>query len=144
MKYFDKINEYLSNLVVLNVKFHNLHWNVVGIHFQELHDLTEELYDDLFEKYDSVAELLKMKGKMPLARIADYLEKASVEEVEPKDFNEKEVLEILLNDITKMKDLALEIRNEADEEGDFVVVNEFEDHISGYNKNIWFISSMLK
>lgn len=144
MKYFDKMNEYLSNLAVLNVKFHNLHWNVVGIHFQELHDLTEELYDDLFEKYDAVAELLKMKGKMPLSRVADYLEKASVEEVEPKDFNEKEVLEILLNDITKMKELALEIRNEADEEGDFAVVNEFEDHISGYNKNIWFISSMLK
>ena len=43
-----------------------------------------------------------------------------------------------------MRELALEIRNAADEEGDFAVVNEFEDHIGGYNKNIWFIESMLK
>ncbi len=144
MKDYTKVNEYLSNLAVLNVKFHNLHWNVVGIHFKELHELTEELYDDLFEKFDAVAELLKMKGEMPLSTMADYLKNASVEEIEPKDFTEKEVLEILLNDLSKMKELALEIRNAADEEGDFAVVNEFEDHIGGYNKNIWFISSMLK
>lgn len=144
MKDYTKVNEYLSNLAVLNVKFHNLHWNVVGIHFNELHELTEELYNDLFEKYDAVAELLKMKGEMPLSTMADYLKNASVEEVEPKDFTEKEVLEILLNDLTKMKELALEIRNAADEEGDFAIVNEFEDHIGGYSKNIWFISSMLK
>lgn len=144
MKDYKKINEYLSNLAVLNVKFHNLHWNVVGIHFKELHELTEELYDDLFEKYDAVAELLKMKGEMPLSKVSDYLNNASVEEVEPKEFSSKEVLEILLNDLTKMNDLAKTIRNEADQEGDFAVVNEFEDHIGGYNKNIWFISSMLK
>jgi len=144
MKDYKKINEYLSNLAVLNVKFHNLHWNVVGIRFKEVHELTEELYEDLFEKYDAVAELLKMKGEMPLSRMVDYLNNASVEEVEPKDFTEKEVLDILLKDLTKMKELAIEIRNEADGEGDFAVVNVFEDHIGGYNKNIWFISSMLK
>lgn len=144
MKDYKKINEYLSNLAILNVKFHNLHWNVVGIHFKELHELTEELYDDLFEKYDAVAELLKMKGEMPLSRVSDYLKNSSVEEVEPKDFSSKEVLEILLGDLHKMRELALEIINAADEEGDFAVVNEFEDHIGGYNKNIWFIESMLK
>jgi len=144
MKDYKKINEYLSNLAILNVKFHNLHWNVVGINFNELHKLTEELYEDLFEKYDAVAELLKMKGQMPLSRVADYLINASVEEVEPKEFSAKEVLEILLKDIRKMKELALEIRNQADEEGDFAVVNVFEDHIASYNKNIWFIESMLK
>ncbi len=144
MKDYKKINVYLSNLAILNVKFHNLHWNVVGINFKKLHEYTEELYDDLFEKFDAVAELLKMKGQMPLSRVSDYLNYASVEEIEPKEFSAKEVLEILLNDLTKMKELALEIRNEADEEGDFTVVNEFEDHIAGYNKNIWFIESMLK
>ncbi len=144
MKNYEKINEYLSNLAVLNVKLHNLHWNVVGINFNQLHSFTEELYDDMFEKYDAVAELLKMKGEMPLSKMSDYLNNASIEEVEPKDFSSKEVLEIILKDLNKMKELALEIRNEADKEGDFVVVNEFEDHIAGYNKNIWFISSMLK
>ena len=144
MKNYEKVNEYLSNLAVLNVKLHNLHWNVVGINFKPLHSFTEELYDDMFEKYDAVAEILKMKGEMPLSKMSDYLKNASIEEVEPKDFSSKEVLEIILKDLNKMKELALEIRDEADKDGDFAVVNEFEDHISGYNKNIWFINSMLK
>lgn len=144
MKDYGKLNEYLSNLAVLNVKLHNLHWNVVGINFKPLHSFTEELYDDVFEKFDAVAEIMKMKGEMPLSKMSDYLNNASIEEVEPKDFSSKEVLEIVLEDLTKMNELAKEIRDEADEDGDFAVVNEFEDHIAGYNKNLWFIRSMLK
>ncbi|NLN40648.1 MAG: DNA starvation/stationary phase protection protein, partial [Clostridiales bacterium] len=39
--------------------------------------------------------------------------------------------------------LATEIRNEADEEGDFELVMEFEEHVADYSKQIWFVRSML-
>jgi len=45
MKHFDLLQEYLSNLAVLNVKLHNIHWNVVGENFLKIHDFTEEAYD---------------------------------------------------------------------------------------------------
>jgi DNA-binding ferritin-like protein len=32
------LNVYLSDLAVLNVKLHNLHWNVVGPQFVQLHE----------------------------------------------------------------------------------------------------------
>ena len=67
------MNEYLSNLAVLNVNLHNLHWNVVGVQFVQLHEFTEQLYDEFFEKYDSVAEILKMQGEKPLVKLSDYL-----------------------------------------------------------------------
>lgn len=143
MKDFAKLNEYLSNLAVLNVKLHNLHWNVVGKNFVQIHEFTESLYDDFFEKYDAVAELLKMKGEKPLVRIEDYLKNASIKESDKDKFSGDEVLQIVLEDLTLMKNLAVEIRNAADEEGDFEVVGEFEGHISGYSKNLWFIKSML-
>ena len=40
-----------------------------------------------------------------------------------------------------MKELALEIREKAD---DFVLSNMMEDHVTDYNKEIWFMESMLK
>ena len=43
-----------------------------------------------------------------------------------------------------MKDLATEIRNTADEVGDFETVAVFEDYVAFFSKNIWFISAMLK
>ncbi|MFP4198930.1 MAG: ferritin-like domain-containing protein, partial [Halanaerobium sp.] len=62
MKDYKKMNTYLSNLAVLNTKLHNLHWNVEGKQFMQVHNFTEDLYNDFFEKYDEVAEIMKMKG----------------------------------------------------------------------------------
>lgn len=138
-----KMNEYLSNLAVLNVKLHNLHWNVVGKQFVQVHEFTESLYEDMFEKYDEVAEILKMKAQKPLVKMSDYLENASVKESDKDNFSIDEVLEIVKSDLELMKNLATEIRNAADEENDFEVVAMFEDHVAGYSKNLWFINSML-
>ncbi|SFH45403.1 starvation-inducible DNA-binding protein [Tindallia magadiensis] len=143
MKDYTKMNEYLSNLAVLNIKLHNVHWNVVGPQFVQIHEYTESVYDDMFEKFDAVAELMKMRDISPLAKMSDYLKHASITELDKDKFNRDEALEIVQKDLEKMKALATDIRNEADENGDFEVVAEFEDHVAGYSKNLWFIKAML-
>ena len=144
MKHVNLLQKYLSNLAVLNIKFHNIHWNVVGNQFVQVHEFTEGLYDKLFENLDEVAELLKMKDIMPLSTMAEYLDNSDIEEIKAKDFSIKESLEIVKTDLEKMKILATEIRNIADEEGDFETVAIFEDYVADYSKNIWFINSILK
>ena len=143
MKDYENLQTYLSNLAVLNTKLHNLHWNVEGKEFMQVHEYTEELYDEFFELYDEVAELMKMKGEMPLVKMNEYAEKATIDEVEAKEFGYNEVMEIVKSDLEEMKDLAVKIREEADEVDDFEVVGEFEEHIAHYSKNLWFIESML-
>lgn len=143
MKDIKKLNVYLSNLAVLNANLHNIHWNVLGKEFVSIHEFTESLYDDFFEKYDAVAELLKMKGEKPLVRLSEYLANSSIKELDKDVFSCMESLEIVKGYLEEMKALAVEIRNLADEEGDFETVAEFEGHVAGYSKNIWFINSML-
>ncbi|HON64450.1 MAG TPA: DNA starvation/stationary phase protection protein [Bacteroidales bacterium] len=143
MEKIKKMNEYLSNLAVLNANLHNLHWNVEGLQFVQLHEFTEKLYSEFFEKYDSVAEILKMQGYKPLVKLSDYLKTASIKELDKDVFTTKEVLQTVLDYLNTMKTMALEIRELADKEDDFVTVNEFEDHITEYNKHIWFVKSML-
>lgn len=138
-----KLDVYLSNLLVGNVKLHNLHWNVVGSQFKSVHEYLEVLYDDFFEKYDEVAEYQKQIGKYPVASVKDYLELTTVEELESKDASVKDSINYAKELLEKQKELALEIIEEADEE-DFVLSNMMEDHITGYNKEIWFMESMLK
>lgn len=43
-----------------------------------------------------------------------------------------------------MRNLAVDIRNLADKEGDFETVAIFEDYVAYYSKNLWFINSMMK
>jgi len=143
VKDYTKLNQYLSNLAVLNVNLHNIHWNVEGLQFVQIHEYTEKLYDDFFEKYDAVAELLKMKGERPLVKLTDYVQNATIKELDKDKFTIKESLEIILDYLNEMKRLATEIRNEADEDGDFEVVMEFEDHVADYSKQIWFVRSIL-
>ncbi len=144
VKHLDLLQRYLANSAVLNIKIHNIHWNVVGLQFLKIHDFAEEFYDKLFEELDEVAELLKMKNEMPLSTMAEYLEKSDIKEVKAKDFSIKESLEIIKEDMDLMRDLAVEIRNTADEEGDFETVAMFEDYVAYYSKNLWFVESMIK
>lgn len=142
MSKFDKLNQYLSNLAVMNIKLHNLHWNVKGMEFMAIHNYTESLYNDFFEKYDDVAERIKIEGRQPIATMKTYLELATVEESDQTSFTPSEVVEILIKDLSQFRDEAVAIRNLADSEGDFTTVAMFEDHIEGFDKQLWFLSSM--
>ena len=144
MKKLELLQNYLANLAVLNIKMHNIHWNVVGPQFMEIHNFTEAFYDKLFADLDEVAELLKMKNEMPLSTMAEYLEKSTIEEMKAKDFTTKESLEIVKKEMELMKGLATDIRNISDEEGDFETVAIFEEYVAYYSKNLWFINSMIK
>ena len=144
MKHLDLVQNYLANLNVLKVKLLNLHWNVVGKQFMVLHNLTEEVYDILWEQIDVVAEVLKMKEVYPLSTVKEYLEASTIEEVKAKDFTSTEVLEHFTADLEKMKELVVEIRNAADEAGDFEVVALFEDYAAEYSKYLWFTKSLNK
>ncbi|EFI42081.1 DNA starvation/stationary phase protection protein [Peptoniphilus sp. oral taxon 386] len=138
MKNLDK---YLANLAVGNIKLHNLHWNVTGFTFKAVHEYLEALYDDFFEKYDAIAEYQKMNGVYPKASLKEYLEISDINELESKDIDAKSAVEEALKLLKHMRELAEVISDESD---DFVLSNMMEDHITGYNKQIWFMESMLK
>lgn len=136
------MNQYVANLAVLNVKFHNLHWNVVGPQFIPLHQFSESAYEGFFESYDAVAELIKMRGSFPVGSLKDILALSTVKELENKSFSTSEILAIMKEDFTALIALATQIRKEADEASDFTVVATMEDEIAKYEKHIWFIASM--
>lgn len=138
------MNKYLANIGVEYIKLHHLHWNVVGVNFKSIHEYLEGLYDGLASSLDEVAELLKIHDEVPAASLKEYLELASVEELEAGELHGKEVLEIVLKDFKEMRNQAEALRNQADEEHLFGVVSALEGNLEQYDKNIWFIKAMLK
>ena len=143
-KQYELMNQYVADLAVLNVKFHNLHWNVVGERFEPVHVYVEKLYDMLFEQYDEVAERLKMVDVYPLASMKSYLDMTSVKEIDNKDYPIPEVYAVLKEELSGLKTLATEIRELADEDEDFVTVALMEDMIAEYDKELWFINQSMK
>lgn len=143
MNYQQQVNEYVANLGIWNFKLHNLHWNVKGIAFKSVHEFFESVYDEAFEFYDAVAELLKIQGADPVVKASDYLQLASIQEIDGKDFSIEEAITILEDDIKHMSNLAKQIREAADKDDNFALANMMEDHIAYYEKQLWFIRATL-
>ena len=139
-----KLDVYLANLWYLNVKLHNLHWNVFGPAFKATHEYLEHLYDMTFEKLDEVAELQLQIGMTPPASVKRYAELATIKELEDMPVELLESIKIAKGDFELMDKLAREVREEADEKDLFLVANLMEDDIADYAKEIWFMESMLK
>lgn len=137
-----QLNVYVSNLAVLNVKFHNLHWNVVGPQFIALHQFSESVYDGFFKSYDAIAELIKMRKAFPVGNLKTVLALTTITELEDASVTTVEMLSIMKDDFTQMIALATAIRQEADALSDFSVVAVMESEIATYEKHLWFISSM--
>lgn len=136
-----KMNPYLSDLAVMYLKLHDLHWNVKGMQFVRVHEYTESLYDEVTEMFDAVAELVIMNGEKPVSTIKDYLELATVKEETKGEYRDVEVLRLVLADIEHLRAEALDIHESCAD--NFGVVAMMEDHIAGYDKKIWFLKSML-
>ena len=137
------MNSYLSDLVVFYLKLHDLHWNVKGMQFVPVHQYTESRYEDAAGKFDEIAELVLQHGEKPVSSISEYLSLASIKELNKGSYRDEEVLKILFDDMSLLKNEAVKLRAEMDAEGLFDVVAALEGHISGYNKELWFLRSMM-
>lgn len=140
----NNINKYLADVSVSYIKLHNLHWNVVGPQFKQVHEYLEELYDSFAEVLDETAEILKIHGEKPLASMKEYLAVSTIEELGSDEISIPSVLSIVAKDLSSLKKEAEGIRKEADENDVFEITNMMEDHIKEYSKTLWFLSAMQK
>ena len=101
-----KLDVYLADLMVLNVKFHNWHWNVEGFTFKAVHEYLEALYNDVFEKYDEIAEYQKMTGTCPNASLKEYLAITGVKEIESKKVTCEEAIVAAKKELEYLRDSA--------------------------------------
>lgn len=137
-----KANAYLSSLNIMWHKTHNLHWNVKGCHFVGIHEFTDDLYEDLAEYFDLIAEMIVMRDEIPMSTTDEYKANSSIKEVETKTFKDCEVVEILDGDLEALIKEAYEVREEADKEGDATLVGALEDQIAAFQKQHWFVKAM--
>ena len=137
-----KLNLFLANLAIFNVKVHTLHWNVVGTTFSNVHELTDKIYNTLQNQYDEFAEVMKMHNIVPMGAMVEYIDATNLAEIEGRDYPVYEALEILAGDLNKMIETAAEVREEMLKTDMFQFSNLLEDYIVCYEKYLWFVRAM--
>jgi starvation-inducible DNA-binding protein len=138
------LNKNLANLQVFYVKLHNYHWNVKGINFKPIHEMTEAYYNYFAEQYDEVAERIVQLGGKPLVTLQGYLKNASITEENKNEFDAKTVLSSVLSDFEQLNKNFKEISLAAGELSDVPSANIADNNVGWLEKEIWMIKASLR
>ncbi len=139
----DILNEYMSNLRVLNNNLYNLHFNIVGTSFFGLHKKLEDYYIEVAQMYDSTAERIKMLNGLPITSLKDIEDKSTIKSIKSMNFNGGQVLEILENDFEFMRDYTVDLINYFNRNNDYYTNNILNNNLNFFEKELWMIKSSL-
>jgi DNA-binding ferritin-like protein len=98
----DALNADLADAYVLYHQLHKHHWNVEGAEFLEIHRFLQEVYEDVEDAADELAERLQALGGVPHASMTTLAENATVE---PEDEDVYDIRTSLENDLEMMGDM---------------------------------------
>lgn len=139
-----KLNEFLSDLEMLNVKLQNYHWNVIGKGFFTTHEKLEEYYDEVREQIDEVAEHILSLGNQPLGTMKDFMENSKIREAKNEQIKSIDIMENVIHDLEELKQKAVQIKQEAEDKEYYATSALMDDYLADYSKKIWMLNAALK
>ena len=139
-----KLNEFLSDLEMLNVKLQNYHWNVIGKGFFTTHEKLEEYYDEVREQMDEVAEHILSLGHQPLGTMKDFMENSKIREAKNEQIKSIDIMENVILDLQELKQKAVQIKQEAEDKEYYATSTLMDDYLADYSKKIWMLNAALK
>ncbi|WP_111498118.1 MULTISPECIES: Dps family protein [Marinobacter] len=136
------LNDLLANYQIFYMNVRGYHWNIKGDNFFELHAKFEELYDDLLQKVDEVAERILTLGHRPAHAYSAYIDRSGVNESQNVSDGKTavgQIVESFAKLIGKQREI-LATAGDAEDEG---TVSLMSDYISQQEKTVWMYRSYL-
>lgn len=144
MKTIDLLNSYLADLTVVERNIHILHWNVNGKSFKSVHEYLENIYKDIYNKIDEIAEMIRIHGEIPDANLSDNVEKSIIEEIESKNkFNHIEAIGLAKQDIEKLMDKLNELFEASESDKLYDVNDSIGSYIADFGKFKYFLENFI-
>ena len=76
----DQMKVVLADTFAMYLKTHMFHWNVTGIHFPQLHEFFGDLYDELWNAVDPIAEHLRTLDAYAPGSFKRFMDLTSIED----------------------------------------------------------------
>jgi len=141
-KLIEAMRTYMASNFSLYLKTHTAHWNVSGIHFQSLHALFQEQYEDLQDQIDVIAEKMRRMDFFVPAGLAEF-ESRSIFDDFTVAISATAYLEALLEDHDAMLKLLKEVFKEAERMNNQALMNYLADRMDTHQLHRWKIRTSL-
>jgi len=139
----EKLNKLLADEFVLYTKTRNYHWNVEGSNFMEMHKFYENLYTELEEVIDVVAERIRSIGHYSQGRLKDFIQLTNLQEQDYTSDQKKQLQNLLEDHETIIRYLRREIATFNDKLKDQGNGDLLTGLMKQHEKWAWFIRSYL-
>lgn len=137
-KVVDSLQQLLADYQVFYTNLRGFHWNIKGSQFFVLHKQYEEMYNNVSEKADELAERILMLGGEPVNKFSEYLKVARVKEVSGVSSASESLKNVLdtysyfIGEERKLLALASELADEA-------TVALMSDYLKEQEKLVWML-----
>ena len=141
----EDLNTLLADQWIMLMKSLNYHWNIEGIQFREIHKLLEDMYEEVFESIDQIAERVRALGGRPLGAIGAIPENARLKDATGTKRQANEMLQDLLNDLEALNRTLREgIKRCEDETEDYGTCDLMTDLLRGNEKQAWMLRASIQ
>ena len=127
----------LANATVMYYKAHQFHWNVEGIEFTQYHEFFGDLYTDVYESVDPIAELLRKLDEYAPVSLDELFKYKTLQEETTRVVLLADILAKLIaanEEVLSSLNKVFEIANKNKQQG---ICNFIADRIDTHQKHGW-------
>jgi starvation-inducible DNA-binding protein len=137
-------NQQLANTADLYSQTKQAHWNVKGIHFEELHVLFDKMADAILPYADTIAERATALGGTALGTVRMAANTSELPEFPEDAFDGDTMLKIVVERWGQYANGIRAAANQSDEAGDLATSDMFIEIGRVADKMLWFAEAHLQ
>lgn len=139
----DLLKSLLASNFAYYLKAQMFHWNVEGPDFAQLHEFFADIYGDAYGAVDKLAEYIRTLDDYAPGSFERFQELSEISG-QTKVPRARLMLEELLADTEKMKELVMQVFQAAQAEGREDIANFMAERQDSHGKWAWQIKSFLR
>ena len=138
----NKMNAFLANSYAFYLKAHFYHWNVQGSDFPMYHTFLGDLYEEVYDSVDDIAEHIRQLDGIPQNSPSMLKQNSELGEA-TKVKTSSEIFAELNTDVLKLISDTIELNRMSDRFSKIGLSNYIQDRNAAFEKHHWMIKSII-
>jgi len=138
------LNGALADHIALYIKTKSFHWHVAGPRFRDLHLLFDEHARELVGLVDLIGERVRKNEAATLTSVGSVAKATRIKDQDSTGMKADKMVAELRDDNVALLGRLREVKEAAEEAGDFATSGLVDGWIDVAEQRVWFLSETLK
>jgi starvation-inducible DNA-binding protein len=138
------LNQRLADAADLKSQIKYAHWNVKGMHFQQLHELFDAVATHIEAQVDTIAERITALGGVAHGTVRQAAATSTLPEYQVDATDGEEHLSAVIARVAKYVNAARHDIDQAARLGDQATADLFTEIVRDTDKDLWFLEAHLQ